>query len=207
MTEGPDGRTRRWETTHRRIVVAALALFQEHGFDEVNVARIAAAAGVSVPTFYAHYPSKEHVIMQLPTAEETAALLAAQPADLPLGQQIRRSAVQMVTQLVEDDHAELAARWQVIAATPALRNRAAEFERTTAAMVLESLGAAGRRTAGPSDAVVAGAYLSAYTVGLLVWADSGCERKLVECVEEAFDVLESTRLTQVSDPGSGAPRR
>ena len=192
MTDGPEGRTRRWETTHRRIFAAALALFQEHGFDDVGVAQIAAAAQVSVPTFYAHYPSKEHVIMRLPTPQETAALLAAQPADLPLGQQIRRGAVQMIAQLAEDDRAELAARWQVIAATPALRNRAAEFERTTAAMVLDTLTATGRRTAGPTDAVVAGAYLSAYTVGLLALADSGFERKLVECVEEAFDALEST---------------
>lgn len=59
-------------------------------------------------------------------------------------------------------------------------------------MVLDHLATTRRRTTGPTDAVVAGAYLSAYTVGLLVWADSGCERKLVECVEEAFDALEGS---------------
>ena len=192
MTEASEGRTRRWEITHRRIFEAALALFQEHGFDGVGIAQIAAAAGVSVPTFYAHYPSKEHVIMRLPTPEETAALMAAQPADLPLGQRIRRGVVDMVNQLAEQELDEVAARWQVIAATPALRHRAAEFERTTAAMVLDDLATTGRRTTGPTDAVVAGAYLSAYTVGLLVWADSGCERKLVECLDEAFDALEGS---------------
>ncbi|RZU33856.1 TetR/AcrR family transcriptional regulator [Blastococcus saxobsidens] len=191
MTDGPEGRTRRWETTHRRILAAALALFQEHGFDEVGVAHIAAAAHVSVPTFYAHYPSKEHVIMQLPTREATAALLAAQPADLPLGQQIRRGVVQMVAQFTPEDRAELSARWRVIATTPALRNRAAEFERTTATMLLDNLTETGRRTSGPTDAVVAGAYMSAFTVGLLAWADGDFERKLEECLEEAFDALEA----------------
>ena len=57
----------------------------------MSVGQIAAGAGVSVPTFYAHYQSKEHLVMQLPTAEELTALLATQPADLPVGERIRRA--------------------------------------------------------------------------------------------------------------------
>jgi len=187
----PERRSRRWEATHRRILEAALELFQEHGFDVVGIGQIAAAAGVSVPTFYAHYPSKEHVIMRLPSPEETASLLADQPAELPLGQRIRRSAVQMMAGIDGEAEAELAARWQVIASTPALRHRAAEFERATAAMVLESLARTSGQPIGPTDTVIAGAYLSAYTAGLLLWADSRGERALVACVEAAFDALEA----------------
>ena len=130
--------------------------------------------------------------MQLPTPEQTAALLAAQPAELPLGQRIRRGALQMVTGIGPEAEAELAARWQVIASTPALRHRAAEFERATAAMVLQNLAAGTGQAVGPTDTVVAQAYLSAYTVGLLLWADSQGRRTVVECVEEAFDALEAT---------------
>jgi AcrR family transcriptional regulator len=187
------GRSPRWEDTHHRIGRTAVQLFQEHGFDAVSIGQIAAAAGVSVPTFYAHYPSKEHVVLQLPTPEQTAALLAAQPRELPLGQRIRGMCVQVVSEVMGTEHeAELASRWQVIAATPALRHRAAEFERMTAALVLDELARATGEPVGHTDAVVAGAYLSAYTVGVLVWADSGGERKLLECVEEAFDALGAT---------------
>ena len=193
MTAMPD-RSRRWEATHRRILDCALRLFQRNGYDAVSIGQIAAAAGVSVPTFYAHYPSKEHVVMRLPSPEETAAMLAAQPAELPLGQRIRRGAIRMVSDIDTDAQgaAELAARWQVIASTPALRNRAAEFERATAAMVLEALTATTGQEICPTDTVVAQAYLSAFTVGLLSWADSRGERAVVACVEEAFDALEAT---------------
>ena len=34
------------------------------------------------------------------------------------------------------------------------------------------------------------AYLSAYTAGLLAWADGNGERKLEELIDEAFDALE-----------------
>ena len=44
-----------------------------------------------MPTFYAHYPSKEHIVMQLPTVEDIAAVIAGQPADLPVGERIRRA--------------------------------------------------------------------------------------------------------------------
>ena len=130
--------------------------------------------------------------MQLPTPQETASLLAAQPAELALGPRIRRMVAELTAGFSEEEVAELLARWRVIASSPTLRNRAAEFERTTATMVLESLTAATGRPVGPTDTVVAGAYLSAFTVGLLAWADSHGERKLLECIEEAFDALGSS---------------
>ena len=61
------------------------------GFEQVSVGQIVAGAGVTGPTFYAHYQSKEHLVMQLPTAEELTALLSTQPADLPVGERIRRA--------------------------------------------------------------------------------------------------------------------
>jgi hypothetical protein len=42
----------------------------------------------------------------------------------------------------------------------------------------------------PGDSVVINAYLSAYTSGLLAWADCNGERKLEELVDEAFDALQ-----------------
>src|SRR4051794_37216660 len=81
VSDGQDWRARRWAETHQRIYDTAIGLFQEHGFEQVSVGQIASGADVSVPTFYSHYPSKEHLVMQLPTAAEMHDLLATQPAE------------------------------------------------------------------------------------------------------------------------------
>jgi AcrR family transcriptional regulator len=189
VSESGDWRSRRWGETHRRIFDVALDLFQEHGFERVSVGQIASGAGVSGPTFYAHYASKEHLVMQLPTAEELTALLGSQPSDLPVGERLRRAVpVWFASWTPEYREAQLA-RWRVIATTPALRTRAAEFERTTAGMIADALPTGGT-AGGPAEAIVVDAYLTAYTAGLLAWADGHGERELEELIGEAFDALE-----------------
>ncbi|HEV7210961.1 MAG TPA: helix-turn-helix domain-containing protein [Blastococcus sp.] len=189
MTDTSDARSRRWEATHQRIYDAAMALFTERGFDAVSVGQIAAAARVSVPTFYAHYPSKEHVIMQLPTAEDLAALLRGQPADLPVGSRLRAAAPVWFAQWTWEERAETLARWKIIASTPALRTRAALFERETAGYVADALPPA-QAPLSAADSIIINAYLAAYTAGMLAWADGDGERKLEELVDEAFQVLD-----------------
>ena len=189
VTDTSDWRYRRWETTHRRIFTTALALFEDFGYEQVSVGRIAQRAEVSVPTFYAHYPSKEHLIMALPTAEQVDALLASQPGDLPLGARIRRALPSFLAQLPPEATMEMSSRWRIIAATPALRTRAAEFERETAGMIVQSLARSSGRAPGPTEIVQAGAALVAYTAALLAWADSNGERTLEETLAEAFQAL------------------
>jgi AcrR family transcriptional regulator len=193
VTGTQDWRRQRWEETHQRVYATALRLFQEHGFDRVSVGQIASASGVSVPTFYAHYPSKEHVVMQLPTAEQMAALLATQPADLPVGVRIRRAAPMWFAQWGPEERQDMLARWRVVATTPALRTRAAEFERTTAELVAGALPASPRSALTPAQAVVVNAYLAAFTAGLLEWADGEGTGDLEEIVDRAFQALEQER--------------
>ena len=189
MTDS-DWRSRRWDATHQRIYAAAMALFAEHGFERVNVGQIAAGAGVSVPTFYAHYPSKEHIVMQLPTLEQMQALLATQPADLPLRERLARIATVWLAQWGPEEREELLARWQVIAATPALRTRAAEFERISAGMITEVLPGGAGEPPSRSDAILVNAYMTAFTSAMLAWADCNGERKVEELLDEAFEALQ-----------------
>ena len=189
MSGTQDWRARRWEETHERIYATAMRLFQEQGFEQVSVGQIASGAGVTGPTFYAHYPSKEHLVMQLPTAEELTALLGSEPSDLPVGERIRRAVPVWFGSWTPEFREAQLARWRVIATTPVLRMRAAQFERTTAEMVVDALPHEGR-AGGPAESIVVNAYLTAYTAGLLAWADGNGERKLEELIDEAFDVLE-----------------
>jgi AcrR family transcriptional regulator len=51
--------------TKNKIYKAAYELFKKHGFDNVSVASIVEAAGVSKGTFYVHYDSKSSLIHAL----------------------------------------------------------------------------------------------------------------------------------------------
>lgn len=61
----PDGREQRSLATRRRIYEAALEEFRRVGFDTASIARIAMRAGVSRPSFYFHFPTKQHVLLEL----------------------------------------------------------------------------------------------------------------------------------------------
>ena len=180
-----DHRARQYASTHQRIYDAAMELFTEFGYEEVPISRLASAAGVSVQTFYAHYAGKDELLMALPERADIDALVATVPADRPLGERMRSAILGYVGGLTGDVRADALARWQLIATTSRLRYRAAEYERATAQLFLESLGV----EKDPAAAVVVTAQLSAYTQGLLRWADSGDEPALEEIVQEALDAL------------------
>jgi AcrR family transcriptional regulator len=63
--ERPSARELQRQRTRARLFEAALAEFAKAGFDGASVAEIARAAGVSRPSFYFHFPTKEHVLLEL----------------------------------------------------------------------------------------------------------------------------------------------
>lgn len=66
----------RWEPGAReRLVVAAVDLFVEQGYDATTVAQIAARAGVTKSTFFRHFPDKRELLV---AGQETLALLLAE---------------------------------------------------------------------------------------------------------------------------------
>src|SRR3954470_9714960 len=74
----------RWEPGAReRLVVAAVDLFTEQGYDATTVAQIAERAGVTKSTFFRHFPDKRELLtagqatLSLLWGEGTAAAPAA----------------------------------------------------------------------------------------------------------------------------------
>ncbi|OBF40388.1 TetR family transcriptional regulator [Mycolicibacterium peregrinum] len=57
--------------TRERILGAAVAEFQASGMTGADVGAIVSAAGVAHGTFFFHFPSKEHVLLELERREET----------------------------------------------------------------------------------------------------------------------------------------
>ncbi|WP_375480998.1 TetR/AcrR family transcriptional regulator [uncultured Jatrophihabitans sp.] len=74
----------RWEPGAReRLVVAAVDLFTEQGYDETTVAQIAERAGVTRSTFFRHFADKREVLV---AGQETLSrLLAEGIAEAPAG--------------------------------------------------------------------------------------------------------------------------
>jgi len=58
------------ERTRERLLGAAIGEFRRAGMAGADVRAIAADAGVAPPTFYFHFPTKEHVLIELEHREE-----------------------------------------------------------------------------------------------------------------------------------------
>jgi AcrR family transcriptional regulator len=74
----------RWEPGAReRLVLAAVDLFTEQGYDATTVAQIATRAGITKSTFFRYFPDKREVLM---AGQETLSrLLAEGIAEAPAG--------------------------------------------------------------------------------------------------------------------------
>ncbi|WP_237548386.1 MULTISPECIES: TetR family transcriptional regulator [unclassified Streptomyces] len=113
----------------RRAVTEALAdtaldLFDRAGFDQVTVADIVAAAGISQRSFFRYFSSKEDVVFgdRIPSAEEVRGELLRHLDDLPPWDALRATFRTAAHQLDADQgHWKRAAR--VICRNPGLRAR------------------------------------------------------------------------------------
>src|SRR5436305_5690062 len=56
--------------TRERLMGAAIAEFKRAGMAEADVGAIVTAAGVAHGTFFFHFPTKEHVLLELEQREE-----------------------------------------------------------------------------------------------------------------------------------------
>ncbi|ABD11765.1 transcriptional regulator, TetR family [Frankia casuarinae] len=82
MCEPAGRRERKKRRTHDALSAAAIALFLDRGFGAVSVAEVAAAAGVSKPTLFTYFTSKEDLVLHriLDHRGEFARVVAQRPA-------------------------------------------------------------------------------------------------------------------------------
>lgn len=112
------GWSSRMAATRDTIVETAVRLFVERGFDDVTIASIATAAGVSERTVYRYFPAKEDLVLERGEFGAFLDALDAHPPDvapLPaIAATIREAATSIVSVPVE------VARIELILATPSL---------------------------------------------------------------------------------------
>jgi AcrR family transcriptional regulator len=70
VVDKPSTREAKRLQTRERLMGAAIAEFKRAGIAEADVSTIVAAAGVAHGTFFFHFPTKEHVLLELERREE-----------------------------------------------------------------------------------------------------------------------------------------
>ena len=70
MVDKPSAREAKRLQTRERLMGAAIAEFKRSGMAEADVSAIVTAAGVAHGTFFFHFPTKEHVLLELEHREE-----------------------------------------------------------------------------------------------------------------------------------------
>lgn len=71
VQDKPSGREAQRLQTRQRILGAAIAEFKRSGLAGADVGEIVSAAGVAHGTFFFHFPTKEHVLLEVEAREET----------------------------------------------------------------------------------------------------------------------------------------
>jgi AcrR family transcriptional regulator len=116
---------RNGEEVRLRLQEAALELYLERGYDKTTTGDIAARAGVTERTFFRHFPDKREVFFD--GEAELRELLTGAIAAVPGGVKplpALRAAFHEAVALIERNRPVVERRAPVIAATPALRERA-----------------------------------------------------------------------------------
>ena len=123
-------RAQKKQETRQRLADLATMLFARHGFDNVSVADVAAAARVSKMTVFNYFPRKEDLFFD--RAPEFAALLTAAVRDRTPDQTPVAAVRDLVLRLLDERHPLAGFSdtspgfWQIILDSPALRARARE---------------------------------------------------------------------------------
>jgi len=183
----------RWQPDGReRLVLAALQLFSEQGYDETTVAEIAARAGLTKSTFFRHFPDKRDV---LSAGQETLSRLLVEGIDSAPAQATPLTAVaaglQRAASAMGPFNRELAPRLRAaIAANTELQERYALKQVGLAAAMAGALIARGIPEATATVAAELGAlaFKEAYTT----WIDNDEDQDLAQLSLAALDRLRAT---------------
>ncbi|MGW7758012.1 TetR/AcrR family transcriptional regulator [Streptomyces violaceusniger] len=186
--------------TRARIAAVATELFLERGFDDVTIAQVAAAAGISKVTVFSHFERKEDLLLdRLPDAVELLRSAIRERAECVSPVEAFRT---LALTLVDQRHAlsglsdGVEPLLRTVAGSPALIARLRTFEHEVEEALTEDLRNDARFTGDP--ALVAALLIAAYRTVAVTTA----QRRLARCdlaetisvhrerLNHAFDAVE-----------------
>ncbi|QIS20163.1 TetR/AcrR family transcriptional regulator [Nocardia terpenica] len=182
----------RWEPGAReRLVVAAVDLFTEQGYDATTVAQIAERAGVTKSTFFRHFPDKRELLV---AGQETLSRLLtegiAEAPDSASPLEAVAAGLERAASAMGPMNRDLAPRLKAaVAASTELQERDALKIVSLAAAMTTALLARG--VPGPTAALASELGVLAFKRGYAAWSDSAraAEAELAGYLLAALDEL------------------
>lgn len=167
----PAGPGRPPSTTRHQLQDIAMDMFSAHGYDEVTIEALAAAAGISRRTFFRYFSSKADALMADfgTDVERLRSVLAGSDPDLPMMDAIRHAVV-AVNDYRTDDLARLRQRMQLQHDNPALlANGILHYEEWQAVVAEFAAGRLGQAADGLLPQVIARSVFGAAYAGFMSW--------------------------------------
>jgi len=180
----------RWEPNARgRLVLAALDLFAEQGYDNTTVSQIANRAGLTKTTFFRHFPDKREVLFagqQVHSQLLADGAAAAPDSATPL--EAVAAALDSLTASFTAEQRELGPRLlTVIADNPELQERAAYKRAALAAALTSALGKRGVPELTASLAADLGARV--FDRAFDRWIEPSSQQTFTELAQEELQAL------------------
>jgi AcrR family transcriptional regulator len=179
----------RWQPdAFGRLHEAALALFEEQGFENTTVAEIAERAGLTKRTFFRYFADKREVLFGGAQAFEESIVTAVTEAPesaAPLD--AVRAGLHAATDRLGPRREFASRRQRIIAASPELHERELIKMASLTAAVGEAL--RGRGVGDPAAILTAEAGIAVFRVAFERWATSADERGLEELIDDSLDEL------------------
>jgi AcrR family transcriptional regulator len=118
-------RERKKRATRETILVQAMALFTEHGYDSVTVADVARAAGVSEKTVFNYFPAKEDLVFDDGQARRDALIEAirTRAPGCSLVEPFRRQTQELIDRVELGPDPRIVAIPRLVAGSAVLRER------------------------------------------------------------------------------------
>jgi AcrR family transcriptional regulator len=180
----------RWEPDAQgRLVVAALELFAERGYDQTTVADVAERAGVTERTFFRYFTDKREVLFAAGHVWEDKIIAGIEDADPSLAPlDVVVAGLVAGASLFDERRAFALRRAAVLAATPSLQERELLKMTKLAEAITLTLG---KRGVADFDAQLAAETgVAAFRVAFARWiADTSGDLSLGEHVGEAASAL------------------
>jgi AcrR family transcriptional regulator len=169
-----------------RIQAVALDLFEAHGFAEVSIEAIAAAAGAGPATIYRNFGTKERLVLWDEYDPRLLAALTTALAETDVLTAVQQALTRSLADVYRDERQRILRRARLVRATPALVAASAADQQALRAALASVLRATGHARDELAAQVFAGAIVAAIVAGLDRWLDGDGSEPLTRCFRMAL---------------------
>ena len=180
----------RWDPDARgRLLLAAMDLYSERGYEQTTVAEIARRAGLTERTFFRHFADKREVLFSGSARLQEAivgAVAGAPESAAPI--EAVGAGIDAAGGFLQDrDYSRR--RHAIIAANPVLQERELIKMASLASAIADALRKRG--VSDPAASLTAEAGTAVFRIAFERWIDEGNEKHLPLLIRESFEELKS----------------